>query len=119
MRIARRSNSRTTAPSPRQPLCLAVLPVQTAAAAAVSRMDMYQSITFHRAKMIGKPMAGICRGSQFLNVMAGGRLCQHLDGHGSWHDMETSDGRSFEVSSTHHQMMLPPEGAKVIGWSAK
>ena len=85
----------------------------------VPRRDIYESITFQRAKMLGKPMAGICRGSQFLNVMAGGKLCQHLDGHGSWHDMETCDGQKFEVSSTHHQMMLPPKHAKVIGWAAK
>jgi gamma-glutamyl-gamma-aminobutyrate hydrolase PuuD len=85
----------------------------------VPRRDIYESITFQRAKMIGKPMVGICRGSQFLNVMAGGKLCQHLDNHGCWHDMETCDGQKFEVSSTHHQMMLPPPGAKVIGWSAK
>jgi putative glutamine amidotransferase len=28
------------------------------------------------------PLFGICRGSQFLCVMAGGSLCQHLDNHG-------------------------------------
>ena len=89
------------------------------ATCTVPRRDIYESITFHRAKQLRKPMAGICRGSQFLNVMAGGKLVQHLDGHGVWHNMRTCDDKVFEVSSTHHQMMLPPEGAKVIGWSEK
>lgn len=85
----------------------------------VPRRDIYESIVFHQAKRLNKPMAGICRGAQFLNVMAGGKLCQHLDNHGNYHDMQTIDGRCFEVSSTHHQMMLPPIGSQVIGWAAR
>ncbi len=83
----------------------------------VPRRDIYESITFQRSKTLGIPMVGICRGSQFLNVMAGGKLCQHLEGHGFWHSMTTYDGKTFEVSSTHHQMMLPPRNAKVIAWA--
>lgn len=26
-------------------------------------------------------MVGICRGAQFLNVMAGGKMIQHVEGH--------------------------------------
>jgi GMP synthase-like glutamine amidotransferase len=51
--------------------------------------------------------------------MAGGKLCQHIDGHHCWHDIDLYDGRSFEVSSTHHQMMLPSKNAKVIAWASK
>jgi GMP synthase-like glutamine amidotransferase len=85
----------------------------------VPRRDIYESISFQRAKTLNLPMVGICRGSQFLNVMAGGKLCQHLDGHNIWHDMTIIGNRNFEVSSTHHQMMLPPPDAKVIGWSTR
>jgi gamma-glutamyl-gamma-aminobutyrate hydrolase PuuD len=84
----------------------------------VPRRDIYESISFHKALTLGLPCVGICRGAQFLNVMSGGKLCQHLDGHGCYHDMITNDGQQFEVSSTHHQMMLPPKDGVVLGWSA-
>lgn len=56
------------------------------------------------------PMAGICRGGQFLNVMSGGRMWQHVDGHtvGGGHTMyDIVFGKEVLVSSTHHQMMDP------------
>lgn len=67
-------------------------------------------------------MAGICRGGQFLNVMNGGRMWQHVNGHAispprghmavskaSWHK-----GKEVEVTSTHHQMMIPGDGGRVL-----
>ena len=83
------------------------------------RRDIYESIVFRKAIQLGTRMVGVCRGSQFLNVMAGGKLVQHLDGHGFWHNMKTIDGRMFEVSSTHHQMSLPTNDSLLIGWSAE
>ncbi len=50
---------------------------------------------------------GICRGSQFLTVMSGGRLVQHVTNHGGEHIIFTKEGREVFVSSTHHQMMNP------------
>lgn len=64
------------------------------------------------------PMVGICRGSQFLNVMSGGRMYQHVEGHGRSHnitDLET--GEVIYVSSTHHQMQMPSEQAIIIATS--
>src|SRR5262245_24070299 len=43
--------------------------------------DQQERELFLRARAANLPMIGICRGAQFLCVMAGGRLCQHLDGH--------------------------------------
>jgi gamma-glutamyl-gamma-aminobutyrate hydrolase PuuD len=64
-------------------------------------------------------MAGICRGAQFLNVMAGGKMIQHVDSHGNYHSMTTIDGEEMEVSSTHHQMIIPPkQDALLVGWSS-
>ncbi len=66
----------------------------------------------------GIPMVGICRGGQFLNVMSGGRMYQHVEGHTRSHfltDLSTGDG--VYVSSTHHQMMLPGADAVLIATS--
>lgn len=57
------------------------------------------------------PMAGICRGGQFLNVMNGGKMEQHISGHCTSHDIvyenEKDEMITVPVSSTHHQHMLP------------
>lgn len=73
------------------------------------------------------PKLGICRGSQFLTVMAGGKLVQHVTGHGQAHEIQTNAFRklgsykTYEISSTHHQMMypfsLPKERYNLIAWS--
>ena len=55
-----------------------------------------------------KPMAGICRGGQFLHVMNGGDLWQDVDSHAIFgtHKAFTPDGLvELQVTSTHHQMM--------------
>lgn len=63
-----------------------------------------------------KQRLGICRGAQFLCVMAGGKLVQHVRNHGRWHDVETKSGPVF-MSSTHHQMMRPGKVPhELLGW---
>lgn len=64
-------------------------------------------------------MTGICRGSQFLNVMAGGRMMHHIDNHaGKDHLMETSkEDEIIIVNSLHHQMIVPAEDGHIVGWS--
>lgn len=64
----------------------------------------------------GLPTAGICRGGQFLNVMRGGSLFQHVNNHGvmAGHILtDTVTGELVEVSSTHHQMMDAGDGGQV------
>lgn len=61
------------------------------------------------------PMVGICRGGQFLNVMNGGRMWQHVTCHAGEHLARIevppfNNGkkrRTISVTSTHHQMMIP------------
>lgn len=72
------------------------------------RRDMEEERLFRYALDMGKYITGICRGGQFLNVMNGGKMYQHVDNHGiaGTHaalDIET--GRTIQVTSTHHQMM--------------
>lgn len=38
-------------------------------------------VLYNNAKRLQIPMVGICRGAQFLNVMAGGKMIQHVEGH--------------------------------------
>ncbi len=87
--------------------------------------DEQEREVFRLARAANLPIIGICRGAQFLCVMAGGRLCQHLDGHGlersQTHGIRAIDldgkARDLECSSTHHQMQLPPAGAEVLAWA--
>lgn len=78
--------------------------------------DNREILIFQQGLSLNIPMAGICRGGQFLNVMCGGSLYQHVDGHaGGIHeakDVRTS--KTFKVTSTHHQMMLPSKDADII-----
>lgn len=82
--------------------------------------DFREACYFAMAKRLDKPMAGICRGGQFLNVMCGGSMIQHVEGHAihDTHEIISTDGRTFQVTSTHHQMMVPKEyDAEVIAWA--
>jgi gamma-glutamyl-gamma-aminobutyrate hydrolase PuuD len=82
------------------------------------KRDMYEYAVFQMAKMNNIPMFGICRGAQFLCVMDGGKLAQHVTGHQGGHIMETADGKSFMVSSAHHQMMIPRSENPILGWAS-
>lgn len=57
-----------------------------------------------------KLKVGICRGAQLLNVLSGGSIIQHVEGHASPHNLKLlQEGGQIirNVPSTHHQMMLP------------
>lgn len=72
--------------------------------------DDLESLVYKDCVELDLPMVGICRGGQFLNVMNGGRMYQHVEGHaiGGTHPiMDYSSGREIKVTSTHHQMMIP------------
>ena len=69
----------------------------------------------------GKPLLGICRGIQMLNVFQGGTLHQHIDGHSDFksrstgfHKVNVTPGSAldnilntpqFPVNSLHHQVV--------------
>lgn len=80
--------------------------------------DKREKIIFEEALAAKIPMVGICRGGQFLNVMNTGKMWQHVDGHCGNHQMTILDSqtpRKIEVTSTHHQMMIPnPETAVIL-----
>lgn len=64
------------------------------------------------------PMVGICRGGQFLNVMSGGRMYQHISNHCKSHSIvDLQTGETVYVSSTHHQMIMPSPEAVLVASS--
>ena len=77
--------------------------------------DKVEVLAFKAARDFGIPMVGICRGGQFLNVMSGGKLWQHVDKHTINHyvrDLRT--GNKALMTSTHHQQMRPASDAQLI-----
>lgn len=80
--------------------------------------DNYEVKLYKKAIELGKPVLGICRGSQLTCVMAGGKLVQHQNNPAFIHKMKTIDGEIL-VSSTHHQAQypfnLPLEDFKILG----
>ena len=75
----------------------------------------------------GKPVFGICRGFQLVNIYFGGSLHQHIENHSNAiHSVSAVDGsilqklygESFPVNSLHHQAVkLLGEGLKVVATS--
>lgn len=82
----------------------------------------------------GVPKLGICRGAQFLTVMCGGKLIQHVTGHQnctdnievqiigeSTLDYHQDRHRVISIPSDHHQMMYPfsmqKKDYEIIGYS--
>jgi gamma-glutamyl-gamma-aminobutyrate hydrolase PuuD len=79
--------------------------------------DARCKILFNMAKRREIPMAGICRGGQFLNVMNGGSMFQHCDGHGIYGTHKATilaTGSEVDVTSTHHQIMRPNRDKAII-----
>ena len=50
---------------------------------------------------------GLCRGAQWLCIKAGGKLVQHMDGHGNGYHpiLLTDEDEVIWSNSSHHQMM--------------
>jgi len=54
------------------------------------------------------PMLGVCRGNQILCIFNGGKLIQHVEGHGRDHTIVIKGyEQPVSITSTHHQMVYP------------
>ncbi len=81
--------------------------------------DEQERKLFNECKERNIPMVGICRGGQFLNVMNGGAMFQHVSKHAG-PDHWITDARTGEtvwVTSTHHQMFKPAPEAVLVAFS--
>lgn len=81
---------------------------------------------YTRAIAANVPCVGICRGAQFLCVMNGGSLYQHINNHARYdtHKIVVNSLYSdvpfdydVDVTSTHHQMMRPEGDHLLLGWA--
>ncbi|MNQ59725.1 putative glutamine amidotransferase [compost metagenome] len=82
------------------------------------RRDAAEQMIFDDALERGIPMVGICRGGQFLNVMSGGEMYQHVEKHCGPHEItDLHTGETVLVSSTHHQMMKPSKKGLLVASS--
>lgn len=82
-----------------------------------SQRDAIEAGIYHDCLAAAVPMVGICRGGQFLNVMNGGRMWQDVDNHAIHGTHEAQclvSMTTVDVTSTHHQMMIPADDGMVL-----
>lgn len=91
---------------------------ETHATENLSRRDMDEVRACLNAIDAGKPIIGICRGAQLLCALAGGKLVQHVSGHGMSHQIRTYDQKMMRTTSVHHQMMWPwAVKHRILAWA--
>jgi gamma-glutamyl-gamma-aminobutyrate hydrolase PuuD len=80
--------------------------------------DEAEALIYEKCLRLDIPMVGICRGSQFLNVMNGGKLHQDIDNHAirGYHECMDVYGKTRDVTSTHHQASILTEKAIRLAW---
>lgn len=69
-----------------------------------------------QARSQGTPIMGVCRGAQFLHVMNGGKLYQHIEGHNGGHKAFALREKLLieNVSSVHHQSCVFQKDMEVL-----
>jgi gamma-glutamyl-gamma-aminobutyrate hydrolase PuuD len=80
--------------------------------------DRLEWSLLQRAIERGIPIWGVCRGAQMLCAAAGGWLIQDVRNHAGFHEVNTIDGKDFQVNSIHHQMMAGLETVdhELVAW---
>lgn len=86
--------------------------------------DAFEVQVFLEAYHQKKKLLGVCRGAQFLCVMAGGKLVQNQPNTGNHHMTPIVMGRKLKdipITSSHHQAQYPwpIENFKILGYTFK
>ena len=77
--------------------------------------DQCDYVAFRRFSDCDIPMAGICRGGQFLNVVHGGKMIQDVPGFvGLVRMRDVTNKESIEVQVGHHQGMVCGKDGVVV-----
>ena len=72
------------------------------------RRDQAEQAIFNKIDPNKQVCLGICRRSQFLCVMNGGKLVQNVTSHATGFTHGITDGdKIYQITSTHHQMQYP------------
>ena len=74
------------------------------------KRDVIEWDLMNKAKELGMPLIGICRGAQMLCALAGGYLLQDVNGHHGRHTIKTFNDEIIAVNSIHHQMKKAQKG---------
>jgi putative glutamine amidotransferase len=92
------------------------------------KRDAFCAMLYNHARAKDKPIVGICRGAQFITAMQGGRLIQHITDHQDYmhrvmfdktlaEDETEPQSGVMEVTSSHHQVMIPGPDVAVLARS--
>lgn len=83
-----------------------------------SPRDIWEWKALKYCKANDIPVIGVCRGAQLMCAFAGGKLFQHVNGHSQDHLVHTIEGQTFQVTSSHHQMLdLHGTEHELLAWS--
>jgi len=81
------------------------------------KRDIMEQTIFRLCYKYGIKVSGICRGFQFINVMSGGKMYQHMR-HPPYHNAYFAmSNEQHLVSSTHHQLVNICESTIPIIWT--
>ena len=78
--------------------------------------DMREILMYQTALSNNKKILGICRGAQLICTQTGGTLVQDMN-HPSKHRIVDVLGNVVGVTSSHHQMAMPPSNANILGFT--
>lgn len=84
-------------------------------------IDKREHKDYKKAIELGKPIVGICKGSQWLGALAGGTVFQDIS-HPSYHEIKTYDNKELWTNSLHHNMVCldklkENQDYKLLAWA--
>ena len=83
---------------------------------ADSDRDVLESMVIRKCIKLGVTVIGICRGSQLLSSVLGGRLIQHDINHFHSHNIMLENGKMLlNCNANHHQLIIPPSTSRILG----